>query len=55
MFDRSRMVRARRPSLSEADLPEALLPTHPEICPLLTHDKWSLSERAKNAVAPPMK
>lgn len=49
------MVRARRPSLSEADLPEALPPIDPETCPLLTHDKWSLAERANNAVAPPMK
>ena len=48
-------MRARRPSLSEADLPETLLPPHPETCPLLTHDKWSLAERASNAVAPPMK
>lgn len=48
-------MRPRRQPISEAEAAEVPQHEHRTVCPLLTHDKWSLSEKKANAVAPPMK
>lgn len=50
------MARPKRASFTpEAEAAEVPVHQHRTVCPLLTRDKWSLSERENNAVAPPKK
>lgn len=56
MNENSSMARPKRASFTpEAEAAEVPVHQHRTVCPLLTRDKWSLSEGENNAVAPPMK